>query len=205
MPVLLAVRCRDELEAMIEARVRDFRIDARLRRVCKDQMQDCIGMDIYEGDETIVNICLQVRAQRVCWLHTLLDGSSCDMWRHTPLFYEVFVVRRPWMLGINHDAQPDPVYCLQKLRLCLAKRQPSCQLSSSLCCCLQDNLAQGLIPEGACKNMVYEYQQLAAQDIRFDVPLADACHTDRQKLCGNVPPVRGADAAGSAGCCRFRG
>ncbi|WIA10935.1 hypothetical protein OEZ85_011100 [Tetradesmus obliquus] len=102
--------CRDELEAMIEARVRDFRIDARLRRVCKDQMQDCIGMDIYEGDETIVNICLQ------------------------------------------------------------------------------DNLAQGLIPEGACKNMVYEYQQLAAQDIRFDVPLADACHTDRQKLCGNVPP-----------------
>jgi hypothetical protein len=45
---------------MIEARVHDFRIDARLRRVCKDQMQDCVGMDIYEGDETIVNICLQV-------------------------------------------------------------------------------------------------------------------------------------------------
>eukprot|EP00882_Tetradesmus_deserticola_P009845 GHRQ01010403.1.p1 GENE.GHRQ01010403.1~~GHRQ01010403.1.p1 ORF type:complete len:576 (+),score=223.19 GHRQ01010403.1:287-2014(+) len=102
--------CRDELEAMIEARVHDFRIDARLRRACKDQMQDCVGMDIYEGDETIVNICLQ------------------------------------------------------------------------------DNLAQGLIPDGACKNMVYEYQQLAAQDIRFDVPLADACHDDRQKLCGNVPP-----------------
>jgi hypothetical protein len=47
---------------MIEARVHDFRIDSRLRRVCKDQMQDCIGMDIYEGDETIVNVCLQVCA-----------------------------------------------------------------------------------------------------------------------------------------------
>jgi hypothetical protein len=61
-------------------------------------------------------------------------------------------------------------------------------------CCLQDNLAQGLIPDGPCKNMVYEYQQLAAQDIRFDVPLADACHDDRSKLCGNVPPVRSATA-----------
>lgn len=37
--------------------------------------------------------------------------------------------------------------------------------------------------------MVYEYQKLAAEDIRFDVPLADACHEDRQKLCANVPPV----------------
>jgi hypothetical protein len=63
---------------------------------------------------------------------------------------------------------------------------------------LQDNLAQGLIPEGACKNMVYEYQQLASQDIRFDVPLADACHSDRQTLCANVPPVRKLQA--SAGC-----
>jgi hypothetical protein len=51
---------------MIEARVHDFRIDARLRRVCKDQMQDCVGMDIYEGDETNVNICLQVRAVPAC-------------------------------------------------------------------------------------------------------------------------------------------
>jgi hypothetical protein len=58
----LPVPCRDELEAIIEARVRDFRIDARLRRVCKDQMQDCVGMDIYEGDETNANICLQVSA-----------------------------------------------------------------------------------------------------------------------------------------------
>ena len=34
-----------------------------------------------------------------------------------------------------------------------------------------------------------KYQQLAAEDIRFDVPLADACYEDRQKLCATVPPV----------------
>jgi hypothetical protein len=38
--------------------------------------------------------------------------------------------------------------------------------------------------------MIYEYQKLAAQDVRFDVPLADACMDDRMKYCGNVQPVR---------------
>lgn len=45
---------------MIEARVRDFRIDSRLRKVCKDMMRECEGMDSYEGDESYMNICLQV-------------------------------------------------------------------------------------------------------------------------------------------------
>jgi Golgi apparatus protein 1 len=43
--------------------------------------------------------------------------------------------------------------------------------------------------------MVFEYQKLAAQDVRFDVPLADACMNDRVKFCGNIQPVR-------AGTCR---
>ncbi|KAF8068300.1 hypothetical protein HT031_001987 [Scenedesmus sp. PABB004] len=101
--------CRDELEGMIEARVRDFRIDSRLRRVCEAPILElCGGMDSYESDETDMNICLQ---------------DSVD-----------------------------------------------------------------LIPPGPCKAMVYEYQKLAAQDIRFDVPLADACHEDRKTFCANVPP-----------------
>ena len=28
--------------------------------------------------------------------------------------------------------------------------------------------------------------ELAASDIRFDVPLANACHDERTRLCGNV-------------------
>lgn len=46
------------------------------------------------------------------------------------------------------------------------------------------------IQSGVCKSQVRHYQQLAAEDIRFDIPLADACYEDRQKLCANVPPVR---------------
>jgi hypothetical protein len=36
---------------------------------------------------------------------------------------------------------------------------------------------------------VAKYQELAAQDIRMDVPLADACYEDRVSYCSNVPPV----------------
>eukprot|EP00879_Flechtneria_rotunda_P002629 GHRR01002831.1.p1 GENE.GHRR01002831.1~~GHRR01002831.1.p1 ORF type:complete len:772 (+),score=213.92 GHRR01002831.1:193-2316(+) len=101
--------CRDELEAMLEARVRDFRIDSRLRKVCQQHMLDlCHGMDSFDGEQTDMNYCLQ---------------DSVDM-----------------------------------------------------------------IPEGPCKSLVYEYQKLAAQNIRFDVPLAEACHEDRTKFCTNVPP-----------------
>ena len=47
---------------MIERRVRDFRLDARLRRHCQDDIVALCGMlDSLGGDETDVQICLQVR------------------------------------------------------------------------------------------------------------------------------------------------
>jgi hypothetical protein len=54
-----------------------------------------------------------------------------------------------------------------------------------------------MIADQACKALVYEYQKLAAQDIRFDVPLADACIDDRTKYCAHVAPV-GLEFAGAA-------
>ena len=38
-------------------------------------------------------------------------------------------------------------------------------------------------------SQVRKYQELAAEDIRFDVPLADACYEDGQRFCASVPPV----------------
>ncbi len=51
---------------------------------------------------------------------------------------------------------------------------------------LQDYASE--IRDEECKSHVKHYLELAAQDIRFDVPLADACQTDRKTLCANVPP-----------------
>jgi hypothetical protein len=53
--------------------------------------------------------------------------------------------------------------------------------------CLQDFREE--IRSDACKSQVHKYVELAAQDIRFDVPLADACYNDRMTLCAAVPPV----------------
>lgn len=51
------------------------------------------------------------------------------------------------------------------------------------------------IKDDACRAQVHKYQQLAAQDIRFNPSLADACFEDRTTLCANVPPVRPASCS----------
>lgn len=35
---------------------------------------------------------------------------------------------------------------------------------------------------------MHKIMEYAASDIRFDVPLADACYEDRQDFCSGVPP-----------------
>lgn len=57
---------------------------------------------------------------------------------------------------------------------------------SSVVNCLQDYNAE--IKNAECKRQVKKYVVLSSQDIRFDVPLAEACYDDRQKFCANVPP-----------------
>lgn len=54
--------------------------------------------------------------------------------------------------------------------------------------CLQD--FDDEIKNPSCKEVVKKYKQLAAEDVRFNLPLADACYEDRLTLCGDVPPVR---------------
>lgn len=39
-----------------------------------------------------------------------------------------------------------------------------------------------------CKSRVLKIMEYASSDIRFDVPLAEACFEDRQDFCSSVPP-----------------
>lgn len=59
--------------------------------------------------------------------------------------------------------------------------------------CLMDYREEILRPE--CKSRTEKLIALASEDIRFNVPLADACFEDRTNFCSNVPP-------GSAGVIR---
>ncbi|WIA10933.1 hypothetical protein OEZ85_011098 [Tetradesmus obliquus] len=104
--------CREEIDSMIERRVRDFRLDSRLKKAC---------------EKDIGNMC--------AWGG---DMGTMDT-------YDSMVMN-----------------------------------------CLQDFRDE--IKSDACKSQVHKYVELAAQDIRFDVPLADACYNDRMTLCAAVPP-----------------
>eukprot|EP00197_Chlamydomonas_leiostraca_P010927 CAMPEP_0202884756 /NCGR_PEP_ID=MMETSP1391-20130828/41312_1 /ASSEMBLY_ACC=CAM_ASM_000867 /TAXON_ID=1034604 /ORGANISM="Chlamydomonas leiostraca, Strain SAG 11-49" /LENGTH=982 /DNA_ID=CAMNT_0049567983 /DNA_START=167 /DNA_END=3115 /DNA_ORIENTATION=+ len=108
----LSEDCREEIDSMIERRVRDFRLDSKLRQSCENEI---FNMCAYFGD--------------------LDDIDTYD---------------------------------------------------SSVVNCLQDYSAE--IKNAECKRQVKKYVVLASQDIRFDVPLAEACYEDRQKYCSNVPP-----------------
>ncbi|KIY92688.1 Golgi apparatus protein 1 [Monoraphidium neglectum] len=108
----LSEGCRSEIDGMIERRVRDFKLDSRLRTACENDIYDTCA---YLGDVDSV-------------------GS-----------YESTVIN-----------------------------------------CLQDYSSE--IKGDECRAQVKKYLKLAASDIRFDVPLADACYDDRKAFCGNVPP-----------------
>ncbi|KAL6765625.1 hypothetical protein V8C86DRAFT_2455787 [Haematococcus lacustris] len=103
--------CKAEVDDMIAHRVRDLKLDNRLRKSCElDIMTTCSAPDMHQDE---------------------LDEASV----------------------VN---------------------------------CLQDFLHD--IQVEACRKQVLKYQELAAEDIRFNSPLATACSKDRQAYCANVPP-----------------
>eukprot|EP00798_Chlamydomonas_sp_ICE-L_P010489 gene10489-8455_t len=108
----LSAACKPEIDDMIERRVRDFRLDSKLRSAC---------------DSEIFNLCAYFG-----------DLDDIDMY------------------------------------------------DSSVINCLQDYTPE--IKNKKCLEQVNKYIKHAAEDIRFDVPLAEACYEDRQKYCSNVAP-----------------
>ncbi|PNH09949.1 Golgi apparatus protein 1 [Tetrabaena socialis] len=105
--------CREQVDLMVEQRVRDFRLDSRLRTTCES---DIYNMCAFFGD---------------------VDTLDTE---------DTSVIR-----------------------------------------CLQDYMNE--ITSAPCRSLVRKYKELASEDIRFDVPLAEACYEDRQRLCATVPPV----------------
>jgi len=59
-------------------------------------------------------------------------------------------------------------------------------------CCASNIVLQSVcrdeIQSQACAARVQKIMEYASSDIRFDVPLADACFEDRQEFCANVSP-----------------
>lgn len=105
--------CREELEGMIEARSRDFRLDPQLKRQC---------------------------AKDIEMLCPLTSFEVADL----------------------PDDHAEVITCLQDFRDEIANPQ--------------------------CKARVTKTKELAASDIRFDIPLAEACYEDRRQFCAGIAP-----------------
>lgn len=106
-------QCKTEFEKMMERRAADFRLDANLREMCKQDIDEICG---YEKDS--------------------LDSIAG---------YDARVIQ-----------------------------------------CLQDYKEDLQVED--CKKQVKKLTMRAAEDIRFDEPLADACFEDRTRLCEGVAP-----------------
>jgi len=108
-----STECKTKFEEMMARRATDFRLDAKLREMCRDDIEEVCG---YEKDS--------------------LDSIAG---------YDGRVIE-----------------------------------------CLQDYKDE--LNGEKCKERVHVLTMRAAEDIRMDRPLADACYEDRKRLCDNVAP-----------------
>jgi len=106
-------QCKSKFEEMMARRSADFRLDAKIRELCRDDIEDVCG---YEKDS--------------------LDSIA------------------------GYDGRV--IECLQDYK---------------------DELSVE-----SCKKSVHKLTERAAEDIRMDRPLADACYEDRKRLCDSVAP-----------------
>lgn len=188
---------------MIERRMRDFRLDTRLRKACE---HDILTTCAYVGDPEAIDSaydnsvadCLQVGPRRVedgcngytlhtltpacCWFASSTAAVPCPhakQCRCAP----------PGSCGPGHIHMPQGQH----------SRCPSCHPPPPPCFCPAQDYKDE-IHSDECKAQVQHYLQLASQDIRFDVPLAEACGDDRRILCANVPPVSWGRRAAAGTC-----
>lgn len=69
------------MESMIEQRVRNFRLDSRLKRACQGEIYDTCAylgdMDTVSDDDSIIINCLQVMMGHLYHNVPLLSPGSC--------------------------------------------------------------------------------------------------------------------------------
>lgn len=175
----LSPGCRAEVDGMIERRVRDFRLDSRLRKACESDIYDTCaylgGLDSMDPYHSTIISCLQVRRTCMC----VAAAFVREHWLQTKPQTHMTVVRN------------EPAISRDLTRTVHARTHA------------QDYKDE--LKSDACRGHVTKYMELAAQDVRFDVPLADACAQDRAAHCANVPPVRGRRLAGGSCLQRARG
>ncbi|GFH10065.1 uncharacterized protein HaLaN_05313 [Haematococcus lacustris] len=185
--------CKAEVDDMIAHRVRDLKLDNRLRKSCElDIMTTCSAPDMHQDelDEASVVNCLQDFIHDIqawpCLRHPWgATGKSRGG--------AAAGIGAAWLQGRGADwtaregagvlrsgcQEPPPCGNSSSSHSSYSKPLKALNVGSA------GRWAHGI---GVACRLVLKYQELAAEDIRFNSPLATACSKDRQAYCANVPP-----------------
>lgn len=169
----LSYDCQAELFRQEQEDSEDLRLSIRLFHKClNDKIQFC--GDVAPGNARAKECLEQHREEanfsRGCKeeLETMIQARSADFRLDSQL-------KRQCTKDIEN--------------LCMPQKYEVADLPddhATVIACLQDYREE--IENPSCKARVTKVKELAASDIRFDIPLAEACYDDRRQFCSGVPP-----------------
>ncbi|BDA41257.1 probable Golgi apparatus protein 1 [Coccomyxa sp. Obi] len=164
-----SAECKEELEAMMEKRAADFRLDSTLREVCADDIEAVCGyerdsLDTVEGFDARVIQCLQDYRDE-------LAGPECRK--------QVHVLTQRASQDIRFD-EPLADACYEdRARLCDGVQPGSARVIR----CLQD-AREELSYE--CRATLFDAEVRMAEDIDFKYPMKRACTSEIQAFCSGI-------------------
>ena len=164
--------CKKELEEAQERRAADFRLDAHLRDLCIEDIEDICGyekesLDSIAGFDGRVSNCLMDYREEILkpecktYVHKLIEGASKNIRLNIPLADACFDDRE----NLCKDVQPG---------------------SANVIRCLQDQREQLTFE---CRATLFDMEVRMSESLDFQYPLKAACTNELRSLCKDVPAV----------------
>lgn len=165
-----SAECRAEFDGMMSRRATDFRLDAKLRELCKDDIEEVCGyekdsLDSIAGYDGRVIECLQDYKEELITpackdrVHKLTERASQDIRMDRPLADACYEDRQRLCEGIV----PGDARVLR---------------------CLQDNRDK-LTYE--CRATLFDQEVRLSEDIDFQYPMKKSCGKEVDMFCKDVP------------------
>jgi Golgi apparatus protein 1 len=169
----LSSACKGEIDAMIERRVRDFRLDSKLRKSCENEIfnmcayfGDLDNIDTY--DSSVIN-CLQDYTAEI-------KSEQCKK-----------QVKKYVTL-----ASQDIRFDVSLAEACFEDRQKLCASvapgSARVIRCLT-NQRSSLSP--VCRATLFDEEVRFSENIDFQFPMKEACKEEIEKFCKDIPRGNG--------------
>jgi len=165
-----SAECKEEFENMMARRAADFRLDAKLRELCKDDIEEVCGyekdsLDSIAGYDGRVIECLQDYKEELqdpaCQkrVHKLTTRAASDIRFDRPLADACYEDRQK----LCKDVAPGDARVIR---------------------CLQDSRTE-LSYE--CRATLFDQEVRLSEDIDFQYPMKKACGSEIKTFCKDVP------------------